>query len=116
MTEPQAHGEHHGPTVQTYLVIFGALCVFTLISFVVNQMFPIPSHTGMFIIMAVAVCKATLVGMFFMHLKYEWMKLYFLIFPVGILAVMMMIVLLPDGVIGWPHEPAPAETQSSTHH
>ena len=62
------------------------------------------SHTGMAIIMGVAVCKATLVCMFFMHLKYEWSKLYFLIVPVGILAVMMIIVFMPDGVVGWHHD------------
>jgi cytochrome c oxidase subunit 4 len=49
----------------------------------------------------VAVVKATLVGMFFMHLKYEWAKLYFMIIPVFILGTMMMIVLMPDIVVAW---------------
>jgi cytochrome c oxidase subunit 4 len=110
MTDPHAHDEAHGPTIQTYLVIFGALSVFTAVSFVVNHIFGIGSMTGMSIIMAVAVCKATLVAMFFMHLKFEWMKLYFLIVPVMILGVMMMIVLLPDIVVAWrePPEQQPA--------
>jgi len=108
MSENHGAAEHHGPTLRIYLVIFGALCVFTLVSFLVNAILGIGSHAGMAIIMAVAVCKATLVGMFFMHLKYEWMKLYFLIVPVAILGVMMMIVLMPDGVAGWPNEPVPA--------
>ena len=37
--------------------------------------------------------------MYFMHLKYDWDKLYFLVFPVVILTVMMVIVLLPDTVL-----------------
>ena len=103
---------HAGPTVQAYVVIFLILCVCTAISFVVNVIFGIGSGTGMAIIMAVAVCKATLVCMFFMHLKYEWMKLYFLIVPVAILGVMMMIVLLPDIVYAWK-EPAPQPAKTA---
>jgi cytochrome c oxidase subunit 4 len=101
MTEPHGTGEAHGPAVQTYLVIFGALSVFTAVSFVVNLGFPPPSMTGLAIIMTVAVCKATLVVMYFMHVKFDWPKLYFIMVPVAILAVMMMLVLMPDGVVGW---------------
>jgi cytochrome c oxidase subunit IV len=118
MSEDIGAGDHHGPTLQVYYVIFGALCVFTLVSFVVNYMVThmgLAAHTGMSIIMAVAVCKATLVGMFFMHLKYEWMKLYFLIVPVAVLCVMMIIVLMPDGVVGWPSEPVPAALVNAEH-
>jgi caa(3)-type oxidase subunit IV len=104
---------HAGPTVQAYVVIFLVLCVCTAISFAVNAIFGIGSHSGMAIIMAVAVCKATLVCMFFMHLKYEWMKLYFLIVPVAILGVMMMIVLLPDIVFGGSHEPMPESARTA---
>jgi cytochrome c oxidase subunit IV len=107
MAEHDIIDGHAGPTVQTYLVIFGALCVFTAVSFLVNWGFGIGSHTGMAIILAVAVCKATLVAMFFMHLKFEWFKLYFLIVPVMILCVLMILVLLPDIVLGWPNEVGP---------
>jgi len=98
----QGH-EHHGPTVQAYLVIFIALCICTALSFVANAIFGIGDWRGVFIIMLVSVVKATLVAMFFMHLKYDWMKLYFLVFPVVILTVMMVIVLLPDMVLDWTH-------------
>ncbi len=96
--------DHHGPTIQAYMVVFGALCGFTLISFVANYFatvqHSISAQTSMAIILGVAVCKATLVCMYFMHLKFEWGQLYFIIVPVGILAVMMMIVLMPDIVVG----------------
>jgi hypothetical protein len=59
------------------------------------------------VIMIVAVIKALCVAAIFMHLKFEWGKLYFLIVPVLILGVMMMVVLLPDIVIGWHHGPVP---------
>ena len=113
-------GDTHGPTLNTYLVIFGALCVFTAVSFIVNVALGIGSPTGMAIIMGVAVVKATLVAMFFMHLKFEWFKLYFLIVPVMILGVMMILVLLPDIVFSrsahpWPSEPEPVAAAVEHH-
>src|SRR5262249_2007764 len=117
MTQPNGaavhHAEAHGPSVQVYLVVFAALCVFTLLSFLVNAILGIVSHTGVAISLAVAVCKADLVGMFFMHLKFDWFKLYFLIVPVGILCVLMMIVLMPDGVFGWPHDVESSSPQAA---
>jgi cytochrome c oxidase subunit 4 len=111
MAEPHetpAHGAeaHHGPSVKLYLIIFGALLVFTTVSFLANEMVRhdmIPVAVSFIVIMGVAVCKAVLVAMYFMHLKFEWGKLYFLVVPVLILTVMMMIVLLPDIVLAWPH-------------
>jgi len=109
MTDAQTHAEaHHGPDVKSYLVIFGALSVFTAISFVVNEFVrhdTISATTGMLLILGVAVVKAVLVGMYFMHLKYDWAKLYFMIIPCFILATMFIVVLLPDIVLAWHHDP-----------
>lgn len=94
----------HGDLFKPYLVIFGALSVFTLVSFIVNyfhRLEMVTATTSATIIMAVAVVKATLVAMFFMHLRWDWSKLYFLIIPLMILTVMMVIVLLPDTVLTW---------------
>ena len=107
-TDSQGAAEVHGPPTSTYLVIFGALLIFTTTSFIANylahpEVALINRYTSFVIIMGVAVCKAVLVAMYFMHLKFEWGKLYFLVIPVMILTVMMMIVLLPDIVLTWPH-------------
>jgi cytochrome c oxidase subunit IV len=99
--DPTGHPVHAGPSTNTYLVIFGALCVFTLLSFVINAVTGQGSHSGAAVIMLVAVCKAVLVAMFFMHLKYDWFKLWYLVIPVMILTVMMMLVLMPDIVLAW---------------
>jgi len=101
MTEPHGPENHHGPTFAAYMVVFAALSIFTAISFIVNMFYPPPSHQGATIIMGVAVVKAFLVGLIFMHLKYDWAKLYFMIVPAFILGAMMMIVLMPDIVIDW---------------
>jgi caa(3)-type oxidase subunit IV len=96
---------HHGPNVRAYFMVFGALAVFTALSFIVRDVFEehfhLNSTAGMFIILAVAVIKACLVGAIFMHLTWDWSKLYFMIVPAFILAPMMMIVLLPDIVLAW---------------
>jgi caa(3)-type oxidase subunit IV len=90
----------HGPSFQLYMMVFGALCVLTAVSFLANWLLG-QNHTSMWIIMFVAVVKATLVAMIFMHLKFDWKKVYCIIVPVCVMGVMMMIVLLPDIVLGW---------------
>jgi caa(3)-type oxidase subunit IV len=110
MADSHDASHHDGIAVSTYFVIFGALAVCTAISFLVNfgEQHPkdnpfISVYAGFAMILAVAVCKAVLVGMFFMHLKLDWSRLYFVIVPVMLLAVMMIVVLLPDVVLAWHH-------------
>jgi cytochrome c oxidase subunit IV len=94
----------HGPTLISYLVVGLALSVFTIVSFVVNGLVKsekLAIHAGFAIILGVAIVKATLVGAYFMHLKFDWRMIYFMLIPVFILATMMMIVLLPDIVLAW---------------
>jgi caa(3)-type oxidase subunit IV len=93
---------HSGPTLKTYLLVFGALSVFTLISFVVNATIG-RGLTGLIIILGVSVCKTVLVGLFFMHLIVDWPKLYYLIFPTFILGAMFITVLLIEVVLVWHH-------------
>src|SRR5262245_33606746 len=102
-THDTGHG-HHGPTFQLYMVIAVALSMFTVTSFVINYFVRghhITAVVGFLLILGVAVVKACLVGMYFMHLKYDWGKLYFMIVPAYIIATMMIIVLLPDIVLAW---------------
>ncbi len=113
MTDAHGHGEHAGPSYKGYMIVAAALAGFTAASFVVNSFVRdqvIEPHVGFTIILGVAVCKAMLVGAFFMHLRWEWGKLYYMIVPAFILGTMMMMVLLPDAVIAWKRqaEEAPA--------
>ena len=104
MTTHDSHGEHHGPGVKAYLVIFVALSLFTLVSFVANYMArqgSITADQSFAIILGVAIVKATLVGAYFMHLVVDWRRLYYLLIPAFILGTMMMIVLMPDIVLAW---------------
>ncbi len=99
--------EAHVTSTRPYLIIFGALCVFTLISFVVNNQVTsgnLSSTTGFMLILGVAVIKAILVATYFMHLLFDWGRLYFVIIPVCIMATMLVVVLLPDIVLAWGHQ------------
>jgi caa(3)-type oxidase subunit IV len=114
MADAHAPGAHAGPNVKLYLVIGGALAVFTVVSFVVNAMYrggTITAQTGFVIILGVAVCKAVLVAMFYMHLKYDWGRVYFMVVPVLILGTMFMVVLLPDIVLAWHTTDKPGTEQ-----
>lgn len=95
------HHDHHGPDFSLYMKVFAALAVFTAASFGVNAIFGLGSGTGMAIIMLIAVVKALLVATIFMHLKWDWSHLYFMVIPAFIIAVMMIIVFMPDIVLAW---------------
>lgn len=109
MADSHDSGHHeHGLGYKHYMVVFAALCVFTAVSFVVNYAVRAGglSHTaGFALILGVAVVKAVLVGVYFMHLYLDWGKLYFFIFPTFILGTMMLVVFLPDIVIHWHMQP-----------
>ncbi len=93
------HGDH-GDLFKTYMAVAVALAVCTASSFAVNLMFHNAKITAFVLILGVALIKTFLVGTYFMHLKWEWRTLYFLIGPVFIMGAMMAVVFLPDSLIG----------------
>jgi cytochrome c oxidase subunit 4 len=104
MSEYHDPDAHNGKLFRAYMAVALALAVFTATSFGVNALVRsehLSSLMGFVLILGVAIVKATLVGLYFMHLKYDWGRLYFMIVPAFILGTMLMFVLLPDIVIGW---------------
>jgi cytochrome c oxidase subunit IV len=111
MTEQDPIAAHaaeiaHDPAAKfkAYITIFIALCVFTALSFFFNFLvhLGVLSHmTSAGLILLVAVIKAGCVAWIFMHLKQDWGLVYCIMVPVLIMCVMLMIVLMPDGVLGW---------------
>ncbi len=72
------HEEHHGPTVKMYFAIFFALCVLTVTTVLAAKFDFAPllgAQMGGFannaVALGIACTKATLVILFFMHVKYE---------------------------------------------
>lgn len=102
-TQGHADGGHGKNVFQTYMTVALVLCVCTAASFLVNQ-FVAGKVTAFLLILGVACLKAVLVAYIFMHLKWDWGLLYFLIVPVSILGVMMAVVFLPDIFFGPLHD------------
>jgi caa(3)-type oxidase subunit IV len=104
-THGHASDHAHGPSsTKPFMVVFGALAIFTLISFIVNYFVRqnhLQPHVGFMLILGVAVIKALLVVLIFMHLKWDWGRVYFLIIPALVLAPMLVFALLPDLVLYW---------------
>lgn len=95
MTEAHAHEEHHPRP--NYLAVFAVLVVLTAVSFwTVSRFWPLSAGAGHTLVMVVAVCKAVLVAMFFMHLKFDWFKVYVMIVPALILGTILVCALMPD--------------------
>jgi caa(3)-type oxidase subunit IV len=106
--------EAHGPSFKAYMVVFGALSIFTGLSFAVNEGVRhdiLTVQMGFLLILAVAIVKALLVAIYFMHLIVDWGKLYYFIFPTFILGTMFMMVLLPDIVLTW-HDTNPNRVET----
>lgn len=111
------HDASHDLRIKAYFTVFIALSIFTAVSFLANEAVRqkwIGAETSFIIIIGVAVVKAFLVGMIFMHLNFDWGKVYFIIVPIFILAVMMMLVFMPDIVIPWQPGQNPLEPPVST--
>ncbi len=90
--DDHGHDAHH----VNYLMIFVALCVFTLIS-ITTEIVPFPNHASLVVtVFAVSCAKAFCVLAFFMHLKFEGNWKYLLLAPTTVLAVGLPIALLPD--------------------
>ena len=81
------------------MMIFAALCVLTTASFMTYFDFwreNIGVRAGWALMMAVSMAKASLVMLFFMHLKYEANWKYVLTIPATIMAVFLTLALIPD--------------------
>jgi cytochrome c oxidase subunit 4 len=105
MTETQtAAHPHHDVSTRSYFIVFGALLIFTVVSFAANEAVRhhlISPYTSFVIILSVAVVKATLVGIFFMHLIFDWGKVFIMIVPALILGPVLVLGLWPDMVLPW---------------
>jgi cytochrome c oxidase subunit 4 len=83
-----AHGdEPHVLPLSTYFAVFGALLVLTVLTVVVSVI-GLPQPTAIIVAMIVAIAKASLVVLWFMHLKFDD-KFYSLIFVISIFFVVL---------------------------
>ncbi|MES2788420.1 MAG: cytochrome C oxidase subunit IV family protein [Planctomycetota bacterium] len=93
MSDEHEH-EHHKVN---YTAIFGLLCVCTLLSIFLDLgKDSISKGTLIVLILSVALCKATFVLLYFMHIKFEAAWKYVLLAPTGVLACALPFALAPD--------------------
>lgn len=85
------HGdEPHVLPLSTYFAVFGALLVLTVLTVVVSVI-GLPQPTAIIVAMVVALIKASLVVLWFMHLKFDD-RFYSLIFVISILFLVLFFV------------------------
>jgi cytochrome c oxidase subunit 4 len=90
MADTNRHTEPHVLPLSVYLTIGGTLLVLTAITVAVSFF-----HFGAYnlvVAMVIAAVKASLVALFFMHLKYD-SKVYLTVFLLAILFVAVFIIL-----------------------
>lgn len=98
-THADDHADEHHGGMGAYIAVFVALCVLTGASFFTYTdawRNSIPKEIGWTFMMAVSCCKAMLVIMFFMHLKYEANWKYVLTIPAGLMSIFLVLMLVPD--------------------
>lgn len=94
--QPHEHDHAHGST-SLFIGVFAGLCVLTAISFAVGSspLMDTPS-VGWVLMIAVSVCKALLVMIYFMHLKWEANWKYVLTIPASAMSIFLILALVPD--------------------
>jgi cytochrome c oxidase subunit 4 len=84
--------ESHAP----YLKVWATLAVFTAIEYFWAQFFKDSFAPLVIGLLFWAVLKASLVGWYFMHLKFEGRWVYGFLVPAGLLAMVILFALVPD--------------------
>jgi len=86
-------GTHQEPN---YMAVFYSLAVLTAVEIAVAYMRFLPLLIMGFMLVVLALVKAILVGMYFMHLKFEKRTLGIIALTPLILCTLLIIALLPD--------------------
>jgi len=98
-TDPEHVHENHD---KLYYWIFGWLTFWTLLELGWADWFHHSSTVLILGLSAMAAVKASLVGLYYMHLKWETKPIWIvIIFPI-VLCIVMVIGLLPDAVGYYP--------------
>ena len=99
-----------------YMAIFWYLAILTIIELAVIYL-PLAKFTIGALLCALALGKATLVAMYFMHLRFETRTLGLVAVTPLVIATLLVFVLLPDGfaVVHQTVEKKAAATEPAKH-
>lgn len=127
----QAHADSHSAhSIKPYLVVFGALMVLTVVTVAVSHI-DMKHPWNLIVGITIAVIKASLVALYFMHLKGERMLIWGLLALTGFFALVLWLlptfdfhdltsigrvepIAVSSGNHGAAHEPA--QKKAETHH
>ena len=105
--------EHHSEAL--YHKMFWYLLVLTILEIIV-ALLPLGTLVKGILLVGMALGKATLVAMYFMHLRFERMTLGVIAFTPLVICVFLVFMLLPD-LGGTPHKTTiPAKQTSGAKH
>jgi cytochrome c oxidase subunit IV len=94
-----AQHEHAESHVKTYLKVFVVLLIFTILEYFYAKFASrYQFHIALLILglMVLAIVKATLVAMYFMHLKFETRTLGLIAITPLLIATLLVFIILPD--------------------
>jgi cytochrome c oxidase subunit 4 len=110
-TQGRMHGEPeepHGATVATphhhvnYLAIFVALVLLTILTVLVAFHRFESEAVNLAVAMVIAASKASLVALFFMHMKFEGKMIHVIFIVPLLLCVLLTVALIPDILLTTP--------------
>jgi cytochrome c oxidase subunit 4 len=107
--DQEMHVESHAP----YIKVWAALAVLTLIEYLYAKGLKDAFAVLVIGLMFWAVIKASLVGWYFMHLKFEGKWVYGMLVPAGLLALVFVFALIPDIVLHEPEVPEAEEEEAA---
>jgi cytochrome c oxidase subunit 4 len=90
--QQELHVESHAP----YIKVWAALAVFTAVEYIWAHIFKDSFAILLGGLLFWAIIKASMVGWYFMHLKFEGNWVYAMLIPAGILACILTCALIPD--------------------
>ena len=103
-----AHDASHGPSTGVYYTIFGCLAFLTFITVFISRV-NLPAVPSVIMAFLIAICKATLVIAFFMHLKYDPKVMHMMCVVPVVLTMIAMMALMPDIALHGPQAAGPPE-------
>ncbi|MEN8375189.1 MAG: cytochrome C oxidase subunit IV family protein [Gemmatimonadota bacterium] len=83
-----------GASIKAYMVVFGTLAVLTVIEVLIPLRFGFPKNVQVILLVFLALWKALLVALYYMHLRYEPQRLkWMVIAPLPLAVILVMAVL-----------------------
>jgi cytochrome c oxidase subunit IV len=107
--QQELHVESHAP----YIKVWAALAVFTAIEYFWAHIFKDSFGILLGGLLFWAIIKASMVGWYFMHLKFEGRWVYGMLVPAAILAMVFIFALYPDMALHPVTEENPPEDEAS---